>query len=82
VDHTRFGDGYGAPTPTSRDALRVTARLEGLALDPVYTAKAMAGLIGGVREGSIDPGGTTLFWHTGGAVALFAERYAQELSAM
>jgi 1-aminocyclopropane-1-carboxylate deaminase/D-cysteine desulfhydrase-like pyridoxal-dependent ACC family enzyme len=82
VDHARVGDGYGAWTPTGRDALRVTARLEGLALDPVYTAKAMAGLIGGVGEGGIDPGGTILFWHTGGAVALFAERYAQALSTI
>jgi D-cysteine desulfhydrase family pyridoxal phosphate-dependent enzyme len=82
LDRTRFGDGYGALTASGLEALRVTARLEGLALDPVYTAKAMAGLIGGVREGGIDPGGTILFWHTGGAVALFAARYASELSAI
>ena len=42
--------------------------------DPVYTGKALAGLIGHVREGRIAPGETVVFWHTGGATALFAEQ--------
>jgi len=41
-------------------------------LDPVYTAKAMAGLIKHVREGRFAAGETVLFWHTGGQVGLFA----------
>ena len=47
----RFGAGYGKPTPECLEALRAVARLEGLILDPVYTGKATAGLIGWIREG-------------------------------
>jgi len=42
----------------------------------VYTGKAMAGLIDAVREGRLGGSDTVVFWHTGGAVALFAKRYA------
>jgi 1-aminocyclopropane-1-carboxylate deaminase/D-cysteine desulfhydrase-like pyridoxal-dependent ACC family enzyme len=49
-------------------------------LDPVYTAKAMAGLISRARNGTIDADETVVFWHTGGAVGLFAEPYADALS--
>ena len=49
-------------------------------LDPVYTGKAMAGLIGAAREGRFGAGDTVVFWHTGGAVALFAHRYAELFS--
>lgn len=76
VDHTRFGSGYGDVTDDAVDAIRRTARLEGIVLDPVYTGKAMAGLIGAVRDGRITAADTVVFWHTGGAVALFAKRYA------
>lgn len=76
VDHTRFGEGYGKITEESLKAIRQTARLEGIVLDPVYTGKAMAGLIGWVREGKITADDTVVFWHTGGAVALFAQQYA------
>lgn len=76
LDHARFGDGYGAVTDDALEAIERVASLEGVILDPVYTGKAMAGLIGSVREGRIAPGETVVFWHTGGAVALFARRYA------
>jgi D-cysteine desulfhydrase family pyridoxal phosphate-dependent enzyme len=76
VDHDHFGSGYGAVTDEAVDAIRRSARLEGIVLDPVYTGKAMAGLIGAVRDGRIATGNTVVFWHTGGAVALFANRYA------
>jgi len=76
VDHSRFGEGYGRVTDESLEAIRQVARLEGLVLDPVYTGKAMAGLIGWVREGKITGDDTVVFWHTGGAVALFAKQYA------
>src|SRR5258705_5520967 len=46
IDHDRFGAGYGAPTDACREALDLAARCEGLVLDPVYTGKAMAGLLG------------------------------------
>ena len=80
VDHTRFGAGYGKPTPECLEALRMTARLEGLILDPVYTGKAMAGLIGWIREGRFTDQHSVLFWHTGGAPALFAGPYREWLT--
>jgi D-cysteine desulfhydrase family pyridoxal phosphate-dependent enzyme len=76
VDHDRYGDGYGAPTDAAWEALSLTARLEGLVLDPVYTAKAMAGLIAGVREGRLTRDAPIVFLHTGGMPALFSSRYA------
>jgi D-cysteine desulfhydrase family pyridoxal phosphate-dependent enzyme len=81
IDHTRFGAGYGKPTPECLEALRSLARLEGLILDPVYTGKAMAGLIGGVREGRFTDRHSVLFWHTGGAPALFAGGYSDWLTS-
>lgn len=53
---------------------RLLARTEGLLTDPVYTGKALAGLIDHVRTGRVAPGETVVFWHTGGATALFAEQ--------
>jgi D-cysteine desulfhydrase family pyridoxal phosphate-dependent enzyme len=82
VDHDHFGDGYGALTDPALSALRLTARLEGIALDPVYSAKAMAALVTRVGDGRIDPASNVVFWHTGGAVALFSERYTAALSAL
>jgi len=68
------GDGYSLPTDTMIEAVRMCARLEGLLLDPVYTGKAMAGLIGMVREGRFTAGQRVLFLHTGGAPSLYAYR--------
>ena len=76
VDHRRFGTGYGAVTAECRRALDAAARLEGLVLDPVYTGKAMAGLVAAVGEGRIRPGQRVVFLHTGGMPALFASSYA------
>ncbi|MGQ0805397.1 MAG: 1-aminocyclopropane-1-carboxylate deaminase/D-cysteine desulfhydrase [Actinomycetota bacterium] len=80
VDHTHFGEGYGRVTDEALEAIRQTARCEGQILDPVYTGKAMAGLIGWVREGKMTADDTVVFWHTGGAVALFAKQYADVFS--
>jgi 1-aminocyclopropane-1-carboxylate deaminase/D-cysteine desulfhydrase-like pyridoxal-dependent ACC family enzyme len=55
-----------------REAIRLAGRLEGLILDPVYTGRAMGGLIDMIRRGVIGPDETVLFWHTGGMPALFA----------
>ena len=66
------GPGYSLPTPDMVEAVRMLARLEGLLLDPVYTGKAMAGLIGLVRRGAFKAHDNVLFVHTGGAPALFA----------
>ncbi|HZU71898.1 MAG TPA: D-cysteine desulfhydrase family protein [Acidimicrobiales bacterium] len=81
VDHRHFGAGYGAPTPQTRLALDAAARLEGLVLDPVYTGKAMAGLIAAVGQGELRPGQRIVFLHTGGMPALFAAAYAEWVSA-
>ncbi|MFO1061265.1 MAG: D-cysteine desulfhydrase [Dongiaceae bacterium] len=66
------GAGYGMPTPGMLEALELCARLEGLLLDPVYTGKAMAGLIDLIRQGRFGAGQTVVFVHTGGVPALFA----------
>jgi D-cysteine desulfhydrase len=77
IDHDRFGSGYGAPTPECREALDLAARLEGLILDPVYSGKAMAGLIAARGDGRIAADTQVVFLHTGGMPALFAASYAE-----
>jgi 1-aminocyclopropane-1-carboxylate deaminase/D-cysteine desulfhydrase-like pyridoxal-dependent ACC family enzyme len=72
VDDRFVGEGYGVPTPGSTEALALLARREGILLDPVYTAKAMAGLIDRIRHGEFRSDETILFWHTGGQVGNFA----------
>jgi D-cysteine desulfhydrase len=66
------GPGYSLPTPEMIEAVRLFASMEGVLLDPVYTGKAAAGLIGLVRSGEIAPDETVLFVHTGGSPALYA----------
>ena len=56
------------------EAVRLVAQQEGILLDPVYTGKAMAGLIDLVRRGRYTADDTVIFWHTGGMPALFAYR--------
>ena len=65
--------GYGRLNDAVREAMAMAARHEGLLLDPVYTARAMAGLIDHVRSGRIAAGSRVLFIHTGGQPALFAD---------
>lgn len=69
-----YAPGYEQPNEMASEAIRLLARTEGLFVDPVYTGKALAGLIGNVRDGKIPQGASVVFWHTGGAVALFAEK--------
>jgi D-cysteine desulfhydrase family pyridoxal phosphate-dependent enzyme len=71
VDDRFVGPGYGVPSAASTEAIGLLARTEALFLDPVYTAKAMAGLLDYVRSGRLSHE-TILFWHTGGLPALFA----------
>lgn len=66
------GPGYGLPTEAMREAVDLCGRLEGLLLDPVYSGKALAGLIGLVRQGRFLSEATVVFIHTGGTPALFA----------
>jgi len=67
-----IGPGYAQPTQESLEALLLVARTEGVFLDPVYTAKAMAGLIDHVRKREASPDRPIVFLHTGGNPALFA----------
>ena len=71
------GAGYGIIGEAEKEAIRLTAKHEGILLDPVYTGRAMAGLIGLIRRGRFKKNEFVLFWHTGGAPALFAS--AEEL---
>ena len=72
IDDSQVGPGYGQPTPAMIEAVELVARTEGILLDPVYTGKAMAGLVALVRSGAIGPDETVVFWHTGGAPGLYA----------
>ena len=72
IDDSQVGPGYGQPTAAMTEAVELVARTEGILLDPVYTGKAMAGLLSLVRNDAITPGETVVFWHTGGAPGLFA----------
>ncbi|MDN4094045.1 D-cysteine desulfhydrase [Brevibacillus agri] len=65
------GPGYAIPTEEMVEAVQLVARTEGILLDPVYTGKAMAGLIGLVREGRFGRDDHVLFLHTGGSPALY-----------
>ncbi|WP_405850859.1 1-aminocyclopropane-1-carboxylate deaminase [Streptomyces niveus] len=66
------GDLYGIPVESTLDAIRLTGRLEGMIIDPVYEGKSMAGLIDLVRGGDIPPTSNVLYAHLGGQPALNA----------
>lgn len=70
------GPGYGLPTTAMVEAVRLTARTEGVLLDPVYSGKGMAGLFDLIRGGGFSTRDNVLFLHTGGAVSLFAYTWA------
>jgi L-cysteate sulfo-lyase len=79
VDSNFVGAGYGRPTEEMIEAVKLTAELEGLLLDPVYTGKGMAGLIGSIREGRFHKDENIIFIHTGGTAGLFG--YAEIFNA-
>ena len=66
----QLGPGYGHPTEAAAEATRLLARTEGILVDPIYTAKALAGLVARVRSGAFD-GRRVVFWHAGGSPGLF-----------
>lgn len=72
-----IGDGYGVPTPGMIEAVTLLARHEGILVDPVYSGKALAGMIDLVRNGEFSKDQNIVFLHTGGSAALFA--YADQL---
>lgn len=70
VNDDYVGAGYAQVGDAERESIRMVARKEGILLDPVYTGRAMAGLIDLIRWGAFTRGQTVLFWHTGGIAAL------------
>ncbi|MBN1262250.1 MAG: D-cysteine desulfhydrase family protein [Anaerolineae bacterium] len=74
-----LGDGYGVVGDLERAAIALAARTEGILVDPVYTGRALGGLVDLIRQGVWGAGERVLFWHTGGTPALFA--YAEEWHA-
>jgi D-cysteine desulfhydrase family pyridoxal phosphate-dependent enzyme len=72
-----YGKGYGVMGDLEREAIATMARYEGILLDPVYSGRAMGGLIDMIRNKEFSPEENVLFWHTGGTPALFD--YAREL---
>lgn len=77
ADCNYIGPGYGEPTESMNEAVLLLARQEGLLFDPVYSGKALAGMIDYIRQGRFDDASTIVFLHTGGAAGLFA--YADTL---
>ncbi len=70
LDERQLGEGYGRPTAAGSEAADLLARTEAILVDPIYTAKALAGLVAGVHSGAWD-GQRILFWHAGGLPGLF-----------
>ncbi len=77
ADCNYIGPGYGQPTDSMNEAILMLARYEGLLFDPVYSGKALAGMIDYVRQGRFTKGQKIVFLHTGGSAGLFA--YADSL---
>jgi D-cysteine desulfhydrase family pyridoxal phosphate-dependent enzyme len=78
IRYNYLGDGYGIVGDLEREAIQLVAKHEGILLDPVYTGRAMGGLIDMIRKKEFTSNDTVLFWHTGGTPALF--EYARELT--
>ena len=76
LEDDQLGGGYGRPTTAAGDAARLLARTEGIVVDPIYTAKALAGLIARIRDGRLT--GPVVFWHAGGGPGLFERLPAAE----
>lgn len=74
TDGNYYLPGYEIPNEASNQAIRMLAKEEGLFIDPVYTGKAFAGMLDYIASGKIAPKSTVVFWHTGGATGLFAEK--------
>jgi D-cysteine desulfhydrase len=73
------GAGYGVVGDLEREAIRMLAQTEGILLDPVYAGRAFGAMVDMIRKGTIASNETVLFWHTGGAPALFA--YVKDLAS-
>ena len=80
VNADYVGGGYGVVGDLEREAIRLMARHEGVLLDPVYTGRAFGGLLDLIRRQVFSRAEKVLFWHTGGAPALFA--YTADLAGL
>ena len=67
---------YGVPSKQTVEAIRLSARLEGMITDPVYEGKSMQGMIDLVQKGFFPKGSNVLYAHLGGAPALNGYSYA------
>lgn len=74
VDTGFYAPGYECPNEGATEAIKMLAKNEGILVDPVYSGKALAGLIHDARTGKIQRESNVVFLHTGGATALFAEK--------
>jgi L-cysteate sulfo-lyase len=72
----QVGEGYSELSAQVENAIVMAARTEGIVLDPVYTGRALAGLVAAVRDNDIRPGRRTVLLHTGGMPGLFGHRQA------
>lgn len=72
-----LGKGYGIPTDYDKRGIIEFAREEGILLDPVYTGRAAGAVLDLLEKGLFKHGERILFWHTGGAPALFADAYRE-----
>ncbi|GGB22726.1 1-aminocyclopropane-1-carboxylate deaminase/D-cysteine desulfhydrase [Allosediminivita pacifica] len=79
IENDYVGPGYSIPSDEGNAAILRAGRTEGVLLDPVYTGKAMAGIIGTVQAGGIEKGSDVLFVHCGGTPALFP--FSEQLTA-
>lgn len=77
INDAYLGGGYGVLGDLEREAITLAGRTEGLLVDPVYTGRALGGLIDMIRKSTLSKGQRVLFWHTGGIPALFA--YGEEI---
>ena len=80
VDDGYVGEGYGIPADSTLEAIQLLAHHEGMLVDPVYSGKGLAGLIGMIRNGDFKQSDNIVFLHTGGESALFA--YESKLSTI
>ena len=76
VEHDYLGDGYGQINDATIEAIELAGRLEGLVCDPVYSGKALSGLIGCFESGRIPKDTKTVFVHTGGLPGLLSDRFS------
>ncbi len=72
VSNAYVGEQYGIPSPETLETIKLLAQTEGIFLDPVYTGKAFAGMLGDIKKGQVTAGEPILFLHTGGIPGIFA----------